>query len=358
MRILLVGEFSGLHKNLKEGLIELGHKVDIASAGDGWKNIDGDIFFGAHRTGILGRVERIINIFKALPELKNYDVVQFISPVVFPRQLGINHLVVNYILKKNGKVFLVGAGATAQNTAIADFCEKKYKYPQLYDEVVKTNAKLWSQSKEGRKYNKWFLSKINGYIPIMYEYAQGYRDISYDKLCPTIPIPMNIDKITYEDNVIEDKVVIFHGLNREGVKGTPLIRQAMERLQKNYPDKVDCIIDGKMPLDEYLLLLRKTNVVVDQVYTVSNGVNAVYNLAMGKVVVGGGEPEFLEEFGLDDSPLVCIQADSDNIYHQLEQIVKNKKLILKHGKASRKFAEEVHDYRKVAKQYLSAWNKS
>lgn len=356
MKILLLGEFSGLHKNLKEGLVELGHDVDIASSGDGWKNIDGDICFGTKHSGVIGRIERVFNAFRVAPKFKNYDIVQLIEPVLFPRQLGINKLILNYIFKHNEKTFLVGAGATAENTAVADFCEKKFKYPELYSEIIKTSSVLWSQTEAGRNYNKWLLKRINGYIPIMYEYAQGYRDIEYEKLCPTIPIPMNIDKIYYEDNVIKNKLVVFHGLNREGVKGTPLIKKAMKRLQDNYPNEVECIIDGRLPLEEYLILLRKINVVIDQVYSVSNGMNAVYNLAMGKIVLGGGEPEFLEEFSIKKSPLIPIQANVEDIYIQLEEIVKNKENILEIGKDSRRFSEELHDYKKVAMQYLTVWN--
>ena len=43
MKILLLGENSSVHSNLKDGLIELGHEVDVASDGDGWKNIPRDI---------------------------------------------------------------------------------------------------------------------------------------------------------------------------------------------------------------------------------------------------------------------------------------------------------------------------
>lgn len=43
MTILLLGEYSALHKNLKEGLNELGYEALIASDGDGWKNIPRDI---------------------------------------------------------------------------------------------------------------------------------------------------------------------------------------------------------------------------------------------------------------------------------------------------------------------------
>lgn len=43
MRILLFGEFSGLHVNLKRGLEDLGHEVTVVSFGDDFKKIKGDI---------------------------------------------------------------------------------------------------------------------------------------------------------------------------------------------------------------------------------------------------------------------------------------------------------------------------
>ena len=357
MKVLLLGEFSALHKNLKEGLQELGHEVTTASAGDGWKSIEGDINLGSSRKGFVGKIEKLFNTLMAIKKFRSYDVVQFISPVLFPRLLGVNRFIVNFIFNNNKKVFLVGAGATPQNTLIADFCQKNFKFPQLYFEIKKAHPSMWSQTEKGREYNEWFLEKIHGYIPIMYEYAEGYRNSDYTKLCPTIPIPMNIEKIQYSDNIVCEKLVIFHGLNREGVKGTPIIREAMEKLQRDYPGQVECVIDGKMPLDVYLKFLERVNVVIDQAYSVSIGVNGVYNLAMGKVVVGGGEPEFLEEFNLHNSPLITIQPTVEDIYNQLEQLLKRKNHILEMGKASREFAEQLHDYKKVAQQYLNVWER-
>lgn len=43
MRILLLGEFSGLHWSLAEGLRALGHDVCVASDGCGWRNYPRDI---------------------------------------------------------------------------------------------------------------------------------------------------------------------------------------------------------------------------------------------------------------------------------------------------------------------------
>ena len=42
MKILLVGEYSGLHNSLKEGLIQLNHKVTLVSSGDNFKNYPSD----------------------------------------------------------------------------------------------------------------------------------------------------------------------------------------------------------------------------------------------------------------------------------------------------------------------------
>lgn len=39
MRILLLGDYSGFFVNLKDGLVELGHDVSLATAGDGFKRI-------------------------------------------------------------------------------------------------------------------------------------------------------------------------------------------------------------------------------------------------------------------------------------------------------------------------------
>ena len=38
MKILLLGEYSGVHSTLAEGLRGLGHRVTVASNGDFWKD--------------------------------------------------------------------------------------------------------------------------------------------------------------------------------------------------------------------------------------------------------------------------------------------------------------------------------
>lgn len=355
MKILLLGEYSALHKNLKEGLEDLGHEAVVASNSDGWKEIPTDLNWGTAYKGVAGYLDRAVRLARIVPRLRNYDVVQLIAPVIFPRFLGMNRRLIANIIDCNGKTFLVGAGSTDTNSVIADFQQNKYIYPRFYEEIVKKHGSLWSQTEEGRRYNAFLLDRIDGYIPISYLYAEGYRGLGYEKLCPTIPIPINTEKIEYHENSVEQKVTFFHGLNRDGIKGTPIISQAMENIRAKYPNDVDVIIDGRMPLADYIKLLKKVNVVIDQAYSLSYGMNAIYSMAMGKIVVGGGKKECLKELNVDDCPVQPIEPQVSDIERVLEGILENRKNIPALGHQSRQYVENVHDCRKVAQKYIETW---
>jgi hypothetical protein len=70
MKFLIIGEYSGVSKNLKSGLIKLGHEVIIFSNGDGWKKISGygdDYIFNYKKNfKILGQTIRGSWKFRAL----------------------------------------------------------------------------------------------------------------------------------------------------------------------------------------------------------------------------------------------------------------------------------------------------
>ena len=354
MKILLVGEYSGVHKNLKEGLIESGHQVLIASTGDGWKKIENNINWDSNYNGLLGKLETQYRVFKSLPQLQGFDVVQFISPNLCVKAMGFNAFVIDRIIKQNRKSFLIGAGCNDCFTA--DFLQYKFRKKQLFQELSKkSNGQVWFQKPRGRAFTKHLFNNIDGYVPLMYEYAQGAREAGYKKMCPTIPLPLNVDKIQYQENRIKGKVIFLHGLTRENVKGTPLIRQAMENLASKYPNDVKIIIDGKMPLNDYLKILQNVNVVIDQAYSISYGMNVAYNLALGKVVVGGGEAECLREFGLKESPLIPINPTVENIELKLSKLLENRREIPEMGWRSRKYVEEIHNYKKIADRYVDVW---
>ncbi|KQB03559.1 glycosyltransferase [Vibrio metoecus] len=353
MKILLVGEFSGLHKNLKEGLVELGHDVTIVSLRDGWKRIDSDISLDSDLQWPLAGLMRRFNVYTKMFQFKEYDIVQFINPFCLFYIPFLTKLLINRIIKNNKKTYLLAAGT---DSFYLKYAREKMKYTPI-DDYLKFDYKKSRHQYEKLNYfsfNKWFASKVNGIIPIMYEYSVCYSDMKNLKQC--IPIPMNIDDIAFHENNFNGVLKVFHGLNRYGFKGTKYVEDAFNELNLKYRGKIDTVIAGKMPLDEYLKVLQNANVIIDQTSSYSIGVNAVYSLAMGKVVLGGAEPESLKVFNVNASPVINITPDKESIIQAVEGIINDKDALKKISKQSREYVELVHDYRKVALEYIKIWN--
>ncbi len=353
MKILLFGEFSGLHNNLKDGLLELGHEVIIAAGTDGYKNIPNDINLDSNLPGFLGKLSTRAKPFLNLPRLSGHDVVQIINPFFpnakyFPKQFF-------YSLLKNAnkKFFILGAGSDAyfwQNG------RKKLEYGPFEDTLkydIKAK-KFYMQTGKSYKYNQKIVEQSDGLIPILYEYEVSYEHCS--KRLNTIPLPINTKKIEYKENIVDSKLTIFHGLSRYGFKGTRHVENAYTELQKKYPNDLDLIIDGQMSLDKYLKVLQKSNVVIDQVNSYSVGMNGLYALAMGKVVIGGAEPEGLKSIGVSQSPVINVKPSKESIVSAIEKLLDKRSSILDQGLQSRKFVEDHHCHLKIAKKYIDTWS--
>lgn len=352
MKILLLGEYSSLHKNLKEGLQELGHEAIVASNGDSWKKISCDIDLGSRFPSVIGQIHRKIKPLLFLNEFKSFDVVQIMNPFIFykcfPSKSFFRHL-----KKYNNKLFMLAAGDDA---FFWRFGKSGLRYAP-FDDFLKYDLKSELYYMQGEKafiYNKWVADFSDGVIPILYEYELSYQ--GHNNLLNTIPIPINTSKIEYSENTVGEKLVVFHGLNRYGFKGTRHVEEAFSILKNKYPNDLELIIDGKMPLDEYLTLMRRANVVIDQVYSHSCGVNAIYALAMGKVVLGGAEPESLVSLGVNKSPVINIEPNAESIVVAIEHLLEKRNSFKQLGYESRQFALEVHGHVKVARKYVDTWN--
>lgn len=357
MRVLLIGEFSSLHKFLKEGLLELGNiDVFLAANGDGWKKIGGNdsLLYNNRYAYEYKNFKRLYTMlvepYKIAKQFVDYDVVQFINTSVY--SISINENLVSKIAKKNKCVSLVAAG-------------DDYKLYQAYKNNRFDYAPFdYDQSCLNRFNHKTFKGKLNIHndkkiekisdviIPCMYEYSIGY---SSEKKYSIIPLPINVRNIEYHENIVKNKMVFFHGVIREKAKGTPFIRTALERLEKNYSNDVEVVIDGHLPYQEYVDVMKRANVVIDQCCCYSYGINACIAMAQGKVVMAGNRKETREGLGVSYSPIIHIEPDVDQIYKQLVYLVEHKEHMAQMGYDSRKYVEDVHDNIKIARNYVEAW---
>lgn len=349
MKILLFQEFSGLFNNLESGLRQLGHEVYLVSDGDGFKNYPSDFRWDVKcKFKPLAKFLSYIKLIANYRKLKGYDVSLVVTTSI-SRYMFFNRIVYYHLIRKNSKkMYLVGSGLYAtswkywserNDTKYYNYAQNdgwKNMAPVLFNKLL-----VWEKELYGF---------IDGIIPIWYEYAQPYRDLGYKKLFPAIRIPIDIAKFVYKPNIVSDKIVFFHGISRP-CKGGVYILGAFDKLREKYKNEAEFIAAGNLPFDEYMKIIDRANVIIDDANSYSFAMNVLFSMAKGKICVGGAEPESNKELGYAYNPVVNICADINQIAEALEDIIKNKSRIEEWGKESRAFVEEYHNYVEVAMNY-------
>lgn len=355
MKILLLGEFSGFHKELKNALQLQGHDVTVAAANDFWKKIDVDINLGSGSNLISYKLRQLIYPFMKFHKLIGYDVVHLINFYIIPRSPLLNILFLKLLKQNNGVVTLSGAG---DDPFFVNFSEDTLRYsPIVAHEKYHGMKRYYMRSKYHLKRMHEFVSQIDAVIPIMFEYYSTFCHAGYtDLTTKPIPIPINAAKFSGVENKIDKKLFFFHGLNRPGFKGTPIIEKCFNTLKKRYPNDVECLIAGHVPFNEYMSLISKVNVSVDQLYSYSLAMNALYSMAQGKIVVGGAEPESSILYEGQLPPVFNAIPEEAKLINVLETVLEKKGSLEEDSQLSRDFVIKYHDPTRVASMYLNIWN--
>lgn len=352
MKILLLGEFSGLHKNLKAGLVRGGHKVDLVSSGDGFKKIYGDIVPPLFTGGrLLDKLAYRLEYHRFLHGLSGYDVVQVINPSVFALTIFPVRYLIDCLKKNNGKIFLLAAGSDAYYWKYARnrLAYGPFDDVEAYDQPHASNDFLDGSYAFA---NRYLASVVDGIIPIAYDYWIGYRDHPCIRSC--IPMPIDICNIIPMPFVQDAKVRFIHGVSRYGFKGTRHIEEAFNRAEDGYCDKIYCETTQRLPLETYLAKLKEFDVVVDQVNSYSYGMNALYSMALGKVVISGCEPECTRALNILDCPVWNARPNSDDVLSAILDVAAHKD-IRELASESRLFVEKFHNADLVASLFVAEW---
>lgn len=356
MRILLFGEYSGFFNCLKDGLSQLGHEVFLASNGDGSKDYPSDFRWDKY-VNFKNRFTQFFYagcIWKNRNKLKGYDIVLLVDPHIVSSFRFVNDPIYKYLIKNNKKVYLSGCGDT--KLMFDYWYNSDTKYRSYYEGYIiqDPNFRLLHDKRNIKKWEKELLSLIDGYIPIWYEYAEPFRNIPNIK--KTIRIPIAIDSQKYTPNVLkDDKVVFYHGVTRE-CKGTRFIKCAFERMQKEYEEHAEFIIAEKLPFDEYMRVIERANVIVDDANSYSIAMNGLFSMLKGKIIMGGAEPIANKELDIDGvNPVFNINPDPDQICDTIKYIVDNRLKIEQWGAEGRKFVETYHNSIDIARLYEKLW---
>lgn len=340
MRILLIGEYSGVHNNLKNGLQKLGHEVKLAADGDGFKQLYYDFPIKPFKGVYLGRILNLLYIVFNINKFIGYDVVQFVSPFVVPTYL-FKFGMVDLIFKRNKKIIYYACGTDQY-------------YENLIDELdYHPISKKSVYSLRRTAYFNWFIKSVDAIVPATYTYYLGYK--TSIKLADSIMLPGSGNFIA-EVKKPNEKLKILFGITRREFKGADHIEKALEMIKIKYDKKVEIKIVEKIPFKEYLLLLDQTDILIDQCKSYFYGMNAIFAMERGLIVMSGAEEVAVNHFNLNDHPIVNILPDSDQIFSKLEELVLldfNDLYILKLKSLS--FVKKYHGFESISKQFESIY---
>lgn len=363
MNVLVVGEFSGFAKHLKNGFKKLGHQVTIVMTPDSFKKFKGDdddilydynsSLFGypIKGTGRLLKPFRSVYVrlklrkkyFKKAPEC--IVVINYGFLTATPLGSGVPISFLETQLKKGSKLIMLCCGG-----------DPAYKY--TYRDLMKVWGREVTNDQFYDRRFSWLLQKSNTIIPMAVSYYDAIKNyVNYEKFDITkvqhsIPPPMTVDSKCIINPCYGRKIVVFHGIVRPKEKGTNFIMEAMDRIQQEMPDKVECFCLGGMPYDEYVKLFDRVDILVDQTYGDGFGMQALIGAMKGKCVLVSNSEDNNKDMGFENVPFVQIGPNSEQIYQTLKGLILNPKQIDEIKLASRKFVKDYCDCCIVAERYL------
>ena len=364
MRILLVGEYSNVHATLAEALRTLGHEVCVISNGDFWKDYPRDIDV-ARRPGKWGGIRLMARLYRLLPRLRGYDVVQLINPMFFELKAERLYFFYDYLRSHNGKVFL---GAFGMDWYWVHECV--YKRPLRYSDFnignqLRTDAEAmkyrndWLGTQKG-KLNRYIADDCDGIITGLYEYDVCYRPYFPEKTT-FIPFPIKVpakDVLTREAG--SGPLRLFIGINRErsAYKGTDIMLQAAQAVCRRHPDLIQLQIAESVPFAEYQQMMDRSDAILDQLYSYTPSMNALLAMSKGIVCIGGGEPENYDIIGERElRPIINVEPTYESVVNGLESLVLHPEQLPTLQQESRSYIHRHHNHLEVARRYFDAWQR-
>lgn len=358
MKILLLGEYSNLHSTLADGLRLLGHEVTVASDGCKWMENERDINLARSGYDLYNSIRYLVRINKTFKKFKGYDVVQIKSPSFLDLKIQRSLEFYRFLLKNNAKVFL---GAFGTDYFWERICleNKALRYSDLF--IGSKPLDIYNCEWLGNQFedaNIEIAETCNGVISCLYEYYKAYEPYYKNKLA-YIPLPVNTDFLQYKQKGTQDKIRFFIGIQKPKtkLKGTDVMFEELLKIQQAYPNEVMVNSVTSIPWTRYVKIMSESDVLLDQLYSYTPGMNGLIGMSQGLVLVGGGEPEMYELLNEHNNhPIINVFPSKEDIYNKLENLIQNKKSVPEVSANSRKFVEKHHNYIQVAQQYVDFWN--
>ncbi len=363
-RILFLGDYSNLHACLAGELRRQGHEVTVVSDGGRYMNTACDVLL-CRKQGRFGAFKYLYDLCSLLPRLRDYDVVQIINPHFLSLRPGKIKYFFDILKSNNRSIFLTLAGddyyfiKACLEGKIFRFSEFEVGGVPTEFELKTHHAMAWT-APGMKEFCDYIYANINGAMSVLPEYDIAARPLLGDRLSFT-NIPVDMTGLEYTSPDISDKINLFIGMRggMEIQKGTAMLHDMCLRLEKDMPDKCSVTCVRNLPLNEYLDKMRKSHIVLDQLYSYSPGTNGFQAMALGRVAATGAQPEFYQYIKEPDkgaiiplSPLKSMEYWED----YFRSLIEDPSQLPAMAKEGRRIVEKHNDVGIVARKFVNHWN--
>lgn len=357
-KILLVNDTRGAHEYLYRAFKKMGLDCDIALFGTSTvAPIYQSLNFDPLRSwGAIGKIPRpIINLIN-VKKLENYDVASYVHRISFidrPHFLRFRDLPI--VRDKVRVMSYTGLGCDeisfiADNNSLpykpCNTCQK-YDDPASYCERIVRPLKFEA------------VKNLNKYFDCVFSAMVEYSHIAdeYKGKVQKLPLPLDVSEIPWKPSgsLNNKKVKITHTPSRAGFKGTEVVLEAIKKL-KTIRNDFEFQIVSSLPFDQYIEAIAEADIIIDQVWSQSPGMNALWLLGMGKIVFSGNTKLAQEYFEFSkDSPIINADPDPNILAADLSNMISEKITYPKLAELGREYIKKHHDNINIATQYIEAW---
>lgn len=345
MKILLLGEYSGYYTNLARGFKQLGCNVTLFSNGHGWMNLQGGTPYPAYGIGPLSGIKRRLLWKRNLKRFSGFDIVFLISPEFVNQSWEPWYW--DRIRENNRLVIYTVCGQKDSNVLRnAPFFRKNMFLTDSGAIDIESTANILSHE---YSFCDRIVNQCDGVIAISPDYFLSYESIDKPKECIPLPVDCNVVK---QKPLPDGPLSFLHGKqHRPFTKGSEEITAAFEDLEQIEDIRFSHI--GGLSLTDYQKEIVGHHVIVDQCKTFGYGMNALYGLALGRIVMSGNEPEFSQCMNLPTPPVLNITLDKLQIQSITRSLLEmNSTELQEKADEMRQYAVDYHDAKVVAKRYL------
>lgn len=361
MKILFLGDYSNLHACIASELSRRGHDVTVISDGGSYMRTHCDIHL-ERQPGKRGTLRYLFDLAALLPRLRGFDIVQIINTHFLslrPQRL----LPIFRYLKKHNRRIMLSLASDDYFFCRAALESNLFRFSEFRvgDTLTEFECETW----RGRKwaspghatFNKYIYENIDGALSFLPEYDMAAKPLLGNRVA-FVNIPVDLSQLPYTPLEINGKLQILIGMKQEMSlqKGTGKLLSILRELEQEFPDLCEVNIASNLPLNEYIEALKKSHIIVDQLYSYSPATNALQTMALGRITASGAEPEYYQYISEHTRPIIQLSPLID-IKEKFRRIILNPSPLIEMSRQGRELVERHNDLRIITDKILNHWQK-